>query len=261
MSTLKFLLALVRLNMQQTFALRGALLLQAVFMLLNDLIVFVVWIIIFRSVHTIRGWSLDDMALLWGILTGGYGLSCAFGDGAGMIGRAARDGELDAFLTQPKNTLLYIIGSRGNPSAWGDILASLVFLSGSTHTTIASLPLILGAIIVSGVVTTATIVALFSLTFWLDAFEELGEQLRNYFLTLGSYPADIFPWSVKLLLFTVFPAAISGTLPVKAVREGSFSMLMAALLVTLLYSYCAYRLFYGGLKRYASGSRISVRVA
>jgi len=259
MRTLSFLLALFRLNVQHTFALRGAFLLQAIFMILNDLIVFTVWIIIFHSVDTIRGWSLNDMALLWGVLTAGYGIPCAFANGAKSIGRAVREGELDSFLTQPKNTLLYLVGSRGSPSGWGDIFASLVFFSCTTHTTLSSLPLIVGAVLVSAVIYTATVVAVYSLTFWCDAIEDLGEQLRNYLITMSSYPTDIFPWSLRMVLFTVFPAGIMGTLPVAAVREGSSALLLTASAVALLYSYVAYRLFYGGLKRYTSGSRMSVR--
>lgn len=259
MKTLSFLVALVQLNVQQTLALRGAFLLQAIFMVLNDLIVFAVWIIIFNTVDTIRGWSLNDVALLWGVLTAGYGLSAAIANGAKTIGRVVREGELDSFLTQPKNTLLYLIGSRGSPAGWGDVIASFIFFSCTTHTTLSSLPLIVGAVLVSAVIFTATVVAMFSLTFWFDAIEDLGEQLRNYLITMSSYPTDIFPWSLRVVLFTLFPAGIMGTLPVSAVRDGSWVLLLVAGAVTLVYSYLAYWLFFRGLRRYTSGSRMSVR--
>lgn len=261
MRTMKFLLALMALNIRQSMALRGAFLLKMIFMLLNDLLVFVVWIVIFRTTETIRGWTLDDVTLLWGILTASYGISVGLADGARTIGSAVRSGELDSFLTQPKNTLLYIIGSRTNPSAWGDILASIVFFSCTSHVTLRTIPLIIAAVVVAATVTTATVVLVFSLTFWLDALEDLGEQVRNYLITLSSYPADIFPWSVRVFLFTVFPAGFMGTIPANAVREGSLGLLLFAIAFTGAYSCIAYRVFCTGLKRYASGSRISVRAS
>ena len=61
-NSLAFARALLATNLKATLALRGAFVMQVVFMALNNLTFFVFWWALMRRVPTIRGWQLGDVA-------------------------------------------------------------------------------------------------------------------------------------------------------------------------------------------------------
>src|SRR5215471_12696325 len=130
---LSFTRALVATNFKATLALRGAFVVQVVFMVLNNLTFFVFWWALMGHVTTLRGWRIGDIQLLFGIVAAAFGLAVTLAGGVRHLGRFIEDGELDTMLTQPKPVLLYAVGSRAQPSGFGDLTFGLIFiaLSGS----------------------------------------------------------------------------------------------------------------------------------
>ena len=61
---------------------------------------------------------------------------------------------------------------------------------------------------------------------------------------------------MRLVLFTVFPAAYIGLLPVEAVRDHSLIQALGVLAAAVAYGALAVWVFERGLRRYASGNRI-----
>ena len=61
LNTLRFLGALVAMNLKSSFALRGAFWLQAGFMVANNVLYFTFWWIFFDRFEEIRGWRIADM--------------------------------------------------------------------------------------------------------------------------------------------------------------------------------------------------------
>ena len=78
-------------------------------------------------------------------------------------------------------------------------------------------------------------------------------------VTFSTYPATLFEGAVKLLLYTLIPAAFVGYLPVEALR--SFSPLDAAYAVGGAFAVLAVGVlaFYHGLGRYESGNLMEMR--
>src|SRR5689334_7358217 len=72
-SNVSFIAALARSQLQASFALRGAFLLSAGFMLLNDLIFFTTWWLIMQRFGHVRGWRLEDVMCLYAVSSGGFG--------------------------------------------------------------------------------------------------------------------------------------------------------------------------------------------
>ena len=66
-NSLAFARALVATNLKATLALRGAFVLQVVFMALNNFTFFVFWWVLMRRVTTLRGWQLADVQLPNGV--------------------------------------------------------------------------------------------------------------------------------------------------------------------------------------------------
>ncbi|MEE9279839.1 MAG: hypothetical protein V3V67_06655 [Myxococcota bacterium] len=108
-------------------------------------------------------------------------------------------------------------------SGWGDLATSALFLGISGKLTLATLPLAVVAVGVSGAVFTAT-----------------GR-------------------AGKLLLFTLIPAGFIGYLPVELLQEFRWTGLAATLGGAVFYVGLALFVFERGLRRYESGNRFGIR--
>src|SRR5262245_26674733 len=126
-----FVKALFATNMKNAVAQRGAFVLQALFMVINNVTYFVFWWLLLRRVPHIRGWRIDDMELLFGLLATAFGLVAVVAGGVRHLSRFIDGGELDTLLTQPKPVLVYAVGMRSQASGFGDILAGVAFLFAS----------------------------------------------------------------------------------------------------------------------------------
>ena len=93
--TLRFLVALVGTNLKASLALRGTFLLRAFFMMVNNLVFFVMWWVFFLEVEEIRGWRVADMAAITAVSAGAFGLAVVFGGGVRNLARIIAEGDLD----------------------------------------------------------------------------------------------------------------------------------------------------------------------
>ena len=253
--TLAFLRALIATNLRASFALRGAFLLQAGLMVLNNLAFFAFWGILFGRFREIGGWKLPDMVTLYGVVACGYGLAVAILGGTRGLARAIHDGDLDPLLVQPKPVLVQTVASASTASGWGDVVTGVGMLSIAGHLDPASLPFVLVAVLVSGLVFTASAVVVQSLAFWLGDVAELARQLWMWTLNFSLYPRPLFAGGISFVLYTIVPAGFVGFVPVDLVREPSLGQLALAVAACAGWCALAFAVFHAGLRHYESGSR------
>ncbi len=258
-SALRFAGAMVAMNLKSSFALRGAFWMQAFFMLANNVLYFVFWWIFFERFQQIRGWGLADVAALFGLVAAGHGATVVFAGGIRDLSRTIADGDLDAFLTQPRNPLLHVVGSATVASGWGDMFSGLGFLLLSGLVDWSRLPALGAALLCTTVVFVASGILVHSLAFWLGRIESLARQMWDFLVTFATYPQVLFGGALKLLLFTVVPAGFIGYLPVELVRDFRWTGLLAAVAGAAFYAGLAAWVFAAGLRRYESGNRFGVR--
>jgi ABC-2 type transport system permease protein len=258
-TNLAFLLTLYKTNLKANLALRGSFLTQAGLMIANNFILFSIWWIFFQKVPEIRGWKLSEVAALYGIVTGGFGLAVIFGGGVLTLSRMIAEGELDSFLIQPKNILVHIVASRSSVSGYGDFLGALLFLGMSGYVGLSNLPLILVLLISSAIFFLSTAIIIHSFAFWLGAIESLARQFFELVVIFSVYPQSAFSGFLKLVLFTLIPAGFIGYLPVELLMNFSWLQLAAILAGAGTYVGLATAIFYFGLRHYESGSRFGVR--
>ena len=254
---LTFVRALIATNLKAALALRGAFVMQAAFMALNNATFFVFWWALMRHVRTIRGWTLGDIQLLFGIVAAAVGLTVTVAGGVRHLGRFIEDGDLDTLLTQPKSVLAYALGVRSMPSGVGDFVSGLIFIAWSGEVSWRSLPLVAAAIVASALVFVACGIVFFSLAFWLGKVETVARQLWDLLITFSLYPEPLFGGMLRLALFTVLPAGFVGYLPARVVHAPSILGVGALAIGSVAYVGLAVLVFDRGLRRYASGSRFS----
>jgi len=254
----RFLVSLLGLSLRASVALRGAFLLQALFMVLNNLIFFTTWWIFFARFPEVGGWKLSDLAVLFGIVAAGFGIAGVCAGGVHSLARRITDGDLDGFLTQPKSVLLQGIGCQSRPSAWGDIASGVLLIAISGRVSPAEIPVAVWAVLLSGTTLLATAIVIHSSAFWIERIQSMSQMLTDFVITFSSYPPAIFSGGLRLVLFTLVPAGFVGYLPAALVREFSWSTLLVATAGTATYVGVAVGLFACGLRRYESGSRFGV---
>lgn len=253
---LGFFRDLTKVNLKASTALKGAFTMQMIFMILNNLTFFAVWIIFFKNFRDIRGWTLPDMMNLMGFVAGAFGFSVVFFGGALRFSKMIFDGQLDVYLVQPKETLSFVVGSRSEASGWGDILTSiLLFIWSDAFTDFKTFSVIVLIFFSGCLVFVATNILVHSVAFWISGFDEVARQIVEYLIVLSTYPQHIFQGFMKVLVFWILPAALLGYFPVTYLREPRAGLLFEILLASLAYISISLFIFKRGMRKYESGNR------
>jgi ABC-2 type transport system permease protein len=236
---------------------RGAFIMRASLMALNNAIFFTFWIVLLSRVPTIRGYTLGDVAVLYGVVAVAHGLAFFFAGGMHYLSRMIHDGELDALIAQPKPTLLYAVGLRSQPSGLGDIVSGFIMIALSGRVDWTGIPIVLGAGVAGGIVLVATAVIIHSSAFWLGRTDSASRQLYEATLLFSLYPDTLFGGPLRLILFTLIPAGFVGYLPAGLIRAPSVTTALLLIFGVSAYATLAAWVFQRGLRTYASGSRFA----
>lgn len=259
LSNLRFYLYLLRMSIRASISRRGVFLIEAGLMIANNLVFFAVWWIFFRQFNTIAGWTLQDMITLTAVGIGAYGLSLVFFGGTKSLAEIIVSGDLDLFMTQPKNLLLHIVGSRSRAKGWGHLVtaAIMIYLGGLTEP--FTLLLIVVSQISGCIVFVSIAIIAHSLPFWLGAVEGLSKKYCDALFLFALYPTNIYSDALQLAMFTVIPAGVITFIPVELIRNFSWHYLAWLFASSLSIAAVAVTVFYAGLRRYESGNQFGLR--
>jgi ABC-2 type transport system permease protein len=249
---LRFTAALVSTSIQSSVVNRGAFLMQAAFMALNNLLFLSTWFILFARFKRVGDFGLPDMLLLFGVSAAGFGLAVVFCGGALELSRTIADGGLDALLSQPKSVLVRAVAARSQASGWGDVASGLLLIGLADDVPLTWVPL---AVLLAAIAFVATAVLAHSAAFWAGRVESLARAFFDLVVLFTLYPPSLFGSGVRVLLFTLLPAGVVAYLPVQLLRAPGWDTLAVATLAVSAYAVLAWSVFTLGLRRYESGSR------
>ncbi|MFZ4772965.1 MAG: ABC-2 family transporter protein [Chlamydiia bacterium] len=229
MNTVLFFLALLQTSIRSSISIRGAFILESILMIGNNLIFFSMWWIFFEQFNDIGGWQINDMAASMAMLSGAYGLSNICFGGTRTLGLMIKNGDIDPFMTQPKNLLLHLASCKSRSKGWGHLMTTFILLSIGGFKA-AMLPLILTLIVSGTCVITAFGIIMYSLNFWFGSIERVSNRFLDSLFVFALYPTNIYSGVLQLMMFTVIPAGLIGYLPVELLR--SFSWLKLGILLS-----------------------------
>src|SRR5512138_2440081 len=259
-STFRFLTAVWKANLQSVMEYRAAFITQVLGMMVNNFIYFAIWIIFFQRFKEVRGWGLGDMWITYGILASAFGLvSLLFGN-AFNLSEIIMKGRLDYYLSLPRPVLLHTVASRMIGSGMGDFSYGFVSYAMSGHFTWDGLARFALGTITAAAVFASFLIIVQSLSFWLGLVPNLSGLAVNAIVTFGIYPATLFDNTAKLILFTIIPAALMGSVPAQFVRAFTWETLAILAGGAVIFLALAMALFGVGLRRYESGSGMQVEV-
>jgi ABC-2 type transport system permease protein len=257
---LRFLLAIWKANLQSIMEFRISFLSQVFGMILNNGIYFLIWVIFFDRFQSVQGWGLSDMFITFGITSSAFGIVSLFFGNAFNLGDIITRGRLDYYLSLPRPVLLHAVASRSVASGMGDLSYGFISFIASGTFTWDGLARFGLAICLAALVFLSFLLIVQSLAFWIGGTGYLGGIALNAMLTFAIYPINLFETGARLLLFTIIPAALMGAVPAAFVRSFGWDTLGEMTLGAGLLLVAAYALFYGGLRRYESGSAFQVEV-
>jgi ABC-2 type transport system permease protein len=259
MKTMRLVLDYVRHNLMSAMAYRGAFILQAVGMFLNDAMLLFFWWALFNRLPNLQGWDLSGVMTIYGIVGFGFGIGNGICGNAFLVARIIVSGDLDYYLALPADPLVHLLVSRTSLSAWGDLLFGLLVFLISAPGRWLSLPLFLVLGLISALILVAFSVLVGSLAFWVGNADNLAAQALNAIITFSLYPAEIFPGVIRVLLYTLIPSAFVGSLPARLLLDFDWGQLAVLLVVTAGFVLAARWVFWWGLRRYESGNLVTVR--
>lgn len=254
MRTSQYLRVLMRMNLRELGALRLGTLLQVVFMLLNNVVFFLFWVILYSNVEQIGGFAIEDVAFIFATAASGYGLAVVLFGGTRHLSSAVSSGRLDVYLTQPRDVQLQAITASTEVSGWGDILSALLLLGVYFPLDPFAWLIWLVGTVTGAVLYVSILGTIQCLIFWIPRCERLTEQLHEFMLGFALYPNTIFSTPVRVITFTLLPAGFIGYFPALARRDVAFEFVVAAFLASMLYVWMSRKVFIAGLRRYESGS-------
>jgi ABC-2 type transport system permease protein len=185
---------------------------------------FVAIVVLFSNVDALAGWSLEEVALLYGFAAVSFFLTDLAIGHLDLFPQMIRDGTFDLVLVRPLPSLLQVIASDFSLRRVGKAVQGLAVLGWAlTQAEIAWDPLrvayvpvivLAGALVYAGIwVTMATI------AFWIvDAMEFVNAFTYggNY---LASYPLDVFARWLRSFVVFVVPVGFVAYFPASALLD------------------------------------------
>lgn len=257
---LRFLLVLWKVNLLAAMEYRLVFLLQIVGIIVNNATYFLFWVLFFNYFDKIQGWDLNDLFLLFAVISTNFGIAVYFFGNIMSLTTIITNGRLDYYLSLPRYTLLHVLASHSVTSGVGDIAYGLICFGLAGQYSPDTIGRFIMAVVLSTCIFLGFLILIQSLVFWTGNATYLATQVTNALITFSSYPITIFQGASKLFLFTVIPAAFIGSVPTEFVRSFSWENLGLLLLATIGFLIAALVVFHTGLKRYESGSALQTQV-
>jgi ABC-2 type transport system permease protein len=254
MGYLAYILALFRANMRAHHAEKRRTIVLGGFMLLQNLMFFTLWIVFFGSVGQVKGWHLQDVALMYGTLATAVGFTVFACDGVRTIAFRIQDGSIDSFLTTPRHSLPALLLSRSNPASLGDILSGPIYWFWFGDATIAQLPELIMLSLFGSIIFLSALIAFYSIPFWLQRSGRFADQLFEMLIIFSSIPQHAQPIGMQFVMFSVMPAGFISLIPISLLHDFNVPMFILLAAMAAIYPALAVLIFNKGVKRYTLGS-------
>lgn len=254
----RFVGAYVALNLSSAMEYRASFVSQVVGMAVNDGIMIFFWWLFFLRFPRVDGWALDDVLRLWAVVALAFGLATSIFGNAPRLATLIATGQLDYYLPLPKDVLLHVLVSRSSTSAWGDVLFGGIAFVAAGDVRPESLVLF-GTLAASGcAVFVAYHVLVGSLAFWIGNSESFSAQASSALINFSTYPGSIFRGWIKVVTFTLIPAAMIGHVPVALLRRFDPMVFVGVLAFAAAFVVVSVVVFRSGLRRYESGNLVAL---
>lgn len=215
-----------------------------------------IWVVM-RQIPNLNGWSLNEILLIYGLLTLAKSINHMFADNLWTFGWAyIRSGQFDRFLVRPIDPLFHLLADRfchdglGN-FAVGAALVGVAWAGLGIPLTVVNLAYLAVAVVSGGVIFIALNLITAVSAFWILNSIPVTQVVFNTH-EFAKYPLAIYPQAVGLLMTWLIPYGFASFYPASFLLGREVGPLVwAAPLVAAVLMLLAYRVWRFGLRHYA----------
>lgn len=248
-----------KLVLSTAMSYRASFLVQVFGMFFNDSAWMVLWYIFFQSFPSVNGWGFHEMIILYAFGTLVYAF-CEFPcDGVSELSKYIVTGQLDLYLTGPKNVLWSLSVGKSDISALGDGLFGLVLIIYAYGLAPLKIIWFLFIALLAAILFFDFMLIIQSMAFWFGDIEDAAKRLTHMLLSFMFYPQAVFTGVLKIIMMTLLPAFFIITVPTALIMEFSwlyFSIFICSIIIGTAF---ALWIFNKGLARYESGNLMTTR--
>ena len=201
---------------------RGAFAVQALVGFVVNVVEFGAIALLFRRFGPLGGWSLPELAMLYGLVHTSYAITDGTAGGFDNFGNMVRTGEFDRLLLRPRPTALQVAGHELQLRRLGRLAQGLlVLIWGLAHAPIAwTVPralLLLACPLGGAALFYGVLVLQATLAFWTTETLEVMNVLTYGGVEQGQYPLSIYRRGFRDFFATVVPIACVNYFPLHAI--------------------------------------------
>jgi len=224
---------------------------------------FLGFVALFQRFGQIRGWTLPQMALFYGIISVAFAIAEAVPRGFDIFGRLIKAGDFDRILLRPRSAALQVLGQEFQLMRIGRFTQGLLVLLWSSSTlnmqwSAAHLALLLFAITGGACLFSGLFVLQATLCFWTTESIEIvncttygGVEAAQFPLTIyRSWFRGFFMFVIPLATINYFPAHV--LLNMDDPLGSSRWLQWVSPLAGILFLWICIRFWSFGIKRYTS---------
>jgi ABC-2 type transport system permease protein len=215
-----------------------------------------IWVVM-GQVPSLNGWGLDEILLIYGLLTLAKSINHMFADNLWTFGWAyIRSGQFDRFLVRPVDPLFHLLADRFCHDGIGNFLvgAALVWVAWAglaIPVTALNLAYLAVAVLSGGVIFIALNLMTAVSAFWILNSIPVTQVVFNTH-EFAKYPLAIYPQAVGVLMTWLIPYGFASFYPASfLLGRDSGPLVWAAPLVAAALMAIAYRVWRFGLQHYA----------
>jgi len=219
-----------------------------------------IWVL-FQRFGNLKGWSLAEVALLYGIVNLAFALAEGIGRGWDVFPALVRAGEFDRLLLRPRGTALQVAGLEMQAMRIGRLLQGLAILvwavlQAGVGWSLAKTALVLACVVGGACLFYGLFVLQATAAFWTVEALELANTVTYGGTETAQYPLTIYrPWFRRFFTFVV-PLACVNYLPAHLLlgrpSEVPALLLWAAPGVGVLFLLVALQAWKVGVRHYRS---------
>lgn len=221
-----------------------------------------IWVILARF-QALAGWTLGEVAFLYGLRLIMHALNGALTGGLYSLEWKVRRGEFDRYLVRPLSPLLQVLCERVHVSIVGDLIGGIaLFVAAAALVTVnwtpAALLYLLLALIGGALVELALRVLFSALSFRFLSATAFMAVLDTVFSNFSNYPLKIFGNVLEFLLTFGLPLAFMAYFPAVVLLDRTSELSVnpifayAAPLAGIVWLFVALRFFHYEMRHYKS---------
>ncbi len=229
MDSIKLYFKYIKLNIESQIQYKSSFIMMSIGHFLITFIEFLgVWVL-FERFNNIRGFTLEEAALFYGIIHIAFSITEAWTRGFDIFPRLVRSGDFDRILLRPRSIVLQVLGHDFQIMRIGRFVQGLVILIWAMcklniKWTLGKILLLVGSIIGGNFLFSGLIVLQATLSFWSVQSLEIVNSFTYGGVQAAQYPISIYKsWFRKILIYVV-PLATVNYFPAIFILENGDSL-------------------------------------